>query len=607
MSSEIRYSIEIAFLQKGGLDAPARSISQLHAKSDSWMKSLEGGARNFVSSFNSGLDSIGRGFLNMYTAATAAVSAAAIVKGLKEATTAGFHLNQEMENTRIALASIGKANGTVPTFIDGMRLAEETIKQMRRDAALLPGEFKDLQNIMTTISPAGAESGAGMVKMEKIAAQTMAASAILSVRQDVAAREMAMILEGNARRSLPLFNRLGLGESGAFNKLSAKDRMDKVQQRLDDIVQESLPLFKNSWTGATSTAIDNIRQGLGNVTLPLFTTVKSLLVDFNTWTQNFASANPFLAEDIGIKIRDAFLGGIEVVKHWYPIIAQFTKTMYEGFKGVFERLAPYIKAGFGKLEEFMSDPQAFDKLASIAKTLVGLRIGGAVAGMGVDAMGPIASALASGTISGGAMATAGAGLAVAAAPAAVALIGVARALDILTDKTNSLHEYAVADAAAINDNLLVSLRELETMFLTVEGPLKEFADTLGEVMLTSLKNSTALLRVFMEEASTMLDGARRLITFNFNKKLNEDAPLEKIERSIPPMAWHALSTAVAERGGKGEQSKPPNHTTHIHHVEIKVVANEDPNRIAKKTVDILNDLARHPKVATRSGMPLLSL
>ena len=70
-----------------------------------------------------------------------------------------------------------------------------------------------------------------------------------------------------------------------------------------------------------------------------------------------------------------------------------------------------------------------------------------------------------------------------------------------------------------------------------------------------------------------------------------------------------LGIAVKQFGSTLEErenarnKKVPQHVTHIAKVEIKVQGDTDPNRIAKRTADVLTDLHRHPKVASMTGNP----
>lgn len=60
-----------------------------------------------------------------------------------------------------------------------MRLASDVIRDMRKDAAQLPGEFKDLANIMMTIESPLSQLGLGMHASENVSKKVMSAAAVL--------------------------------------------------------------------------------------------------------------------------------------------------------------------------------------------------------------------------------------------------------------------------------------------------------------------------------------------------------------------------------------------------------------------------------------------
>ena len=589
--ADVIYSVEVQFLQQGNFNAPAASIGRLNKKTDDWGKSLLGHSRNFVSGFANAIDSIGGFFMDLGGKALAGVGAA-MTAGMGAGIKMAFAFNEEMENTTIALGAIANANGLVDNLGGGMRVAGDIIKEMRKDAAMLPGEFKDLEGIMTTIASAGAQMGVGMYSMEKMAAKTMTAAAVLKVPMNVAAREMAMLLEGNARHTMPLFNRLGLGMGvKEFNALAPTKRLEVVQKSLDKL-NPAVEHFANSWTGIKTTAIDAIRQGVGAVGGPLFQSVKQMVKDFNGWSNNSKDDLRRWGEVLGNGINNAFLKGVEGIKHWYPIIKQFAQTMYDHIHSAWMRILPFIHSALSGLENFMQDPAAFDKLVDLAKELAELRIalGAMQGGGGLPGLLSLGSALAP---------VAAEAAVVAAAIAAIG-IGIWAALDVITDVTSDFHGAAKAVLKDMDADLASISKDLKT----IGWELKPLFHAIGFLFLNIVSGYLSVTQFVISAVEGIISAFgwakdQIYILFGLQKGLNKDAP-EPIIRNLEVMSIKEMN-APAE---KEKDRKIPQTTMHVGKVEIHVNSNQDPNRIAKRTVDLIKELAYHPKFAGQTGNPV---
>ena len=117
-------------------------------------------------------------------------------------------LNAELESTKISLGTIFKANGQTSDLASGFELATDQLAKMRKDARDLPGELEDLKRIFVTAAIPGFGAGADADRIRKLSASTMAFAAVAQVPQAVAARELAMLLEGRAGASFRSVSRL---------------------------------------------------------------------------------------------------------------------------------------------------------------------------------------------------------------------------------------------------------------------------------------------------------------------------------------------------------------------------------------------------------------
>lgn len=612
--SDVVYSVEVQFLQNGNFQAPARGISDLHDKTDKWSKSLFGAASNFAGAFNGAIDNVAGKLFSLGETAVVGVTGA-LATGMAAAVKMAFDFNEQMETTTISLAAIANSNGLVDTMGGGMRIAGEVIKDMRKDAAALPGEFKDLENIMTTITSAGAQAGVGMFPMEKMAAQIMTAAEVLKVPQQVAAREMAMMLEGNARHSMPFFQRLGIGmDTKHFNALAPKDRLEAVRTALNKL-NPALDYFSNSWKGIKTTAIDAIRRGVGAIGGPLFQSVKEMVKAFNLRALTKTDDLRDFGFKVGQMLDNAFHHAVDSVKHWYPIVKDFAENMYEHLHSVWMRLQPLIHRVLGRVETFMKDPAAFDKIVHAAETMAALRAGGGVLEGGFS-LASGAGGMLKGVEAIGGAGGMGAGLeaiGAAAGPAALAIAalaaGVYGAIDIITDSTAPFHDWAVD---TMKDNAAL-FEDIGHQLVVFGHQVKPLAQILGADLIGALKVFLTVVDYAGTAVNYLVLAVRRIgdvfqdVATEIAKRFGFVAPMkdDPIEVArIATVAGHVIAmNATAE---KEKERKVPTHVTNIHHVEIKVAPNPDPNRVAKRTADIIKDLARHPKVAQLTGVPELS-
>lgn len=602
--ADVVYSVEVQFLQSGALDSATSGIGKLQGQTKKWTDSLFSGVADFAGSFNSAIDSVAGKLAGLGVSAWAGATVAAAT-GLGVATKAAFDFNEQMENSAISLAAIANANGMADGIGNGMRMASETLKDMRKDAAELPGEFKDLVNIMTTIAPIAGQMGLGQAPTETLAKNTMAAAAVLSIPQNVAAREMAMLLEGNAKHSMPLFNRLGMGVTPKdFNALTPEKRLEKVTQALDKL-SPAVKVFQNSWDGIKTTAIDNLRAGVGAIAGPLFGSVKGKLQEFNNWVKVGDNKDKLSqwGETLGIALDKAFNGSIEAIQHWYPIVSTFARHLHEQLSAAWARLAPAVQSIFGKIENFMMDPEAVTKIVDAAKTVAELRVGGAVLQGGSSLLGSEAG--------GAAMAALGVEGTVATGGALIALaIAVEGATSAYLDANSIFHGVATF---LVND-IGSSLQSIFTDLKGIGSDLQPIAEMFGVVLLGALDIFAGALEYAISGVKDLTgafsDAAswirKSLGILNHDPDTDENGMLKPTYANLYPYSGIAIKEMDTGTAVREKERKIPQSVTHVHRVEINVNSNQDPNRIAKRTLDVLTDIARHPKVAAQTGAPVLS-
>lgn len=589
---DVSYSVEVLYHSRGKIDGGLDSAKD---KGFQLVKTLTSGAESVSGAFNSAFDSIASSAITGMAAAGAAVGGLLAI-GMSKAVKEAFAFNSQMEMAQISLAAIAQSGGLADSMGQGMQMSAGIIAEMRKDARELPGEFKDLQNIMATIAMPGMQAGKSFGQIEKFAAKGMAAAEIVHVSQPVAARELAMLLEGNAKHSMPLANRLGLGDLKAFNKLAPATRFEKVSGSLSNLVDPALDAMKNSWIGIKTTFIDSIRQATGMVGGPLYSRVKDLVKSFNDMPESAKEKWRTFGAKIGSELVKAFDWGKAAIEQWSPYVEAFAKTMYAGFRDTFHGIGRLLEPLLGKLATFMVNPQAYDQLVHVGKLLLAARIGSGAIGIGAKGLGLAAPLLGSSGLIGSAVGASVLG------PAALVVVGALMAVGsvfhVLADGASMFHEQAVRSFNNIYKSGQHIFESLGHVFEVIGPPILGLVNIMGGTFLFSIET----LVTWMDIVVTSLDRAAKgfvdfinviLATLHMPLvKLGPDQG-ESFERNWMHHENHR-SDADAERE---REPKVVNHHTTVHKVEINVNSNQDPSRIAKATFDVIQDVALNPRVS----------
>lgn len=546
-------------------------------------------------------------------------------------------LNKELESTQIALAAIFGANGITSSMPQGMGVAADVMSQMRKDAAALPGEFRDLVGIFKTVSVPGFQAGASINDLRALSAQAMAVSQVMGLGMEQTARELAMLLEGRAGAHNVLGLRLaGLGgeRAEAFNKLPAAERLETVRRELEKFAP-AIDAYSHSFDGLSSTLLDNAKRFIGLATTPLFERIKGVLGDANGWFDSNQDKVALWASMLGDWLGGAFDTAKDKIREWWPHIEAFAEHAYDRIASIWQRVGPLVESVMGRATKLLGDDKTLDRLEQIGLLYAGTKGAGMLSGLvpslpglsGLDQLvrssgiagkvAPEGSAFDGGAgrfrdlTSGQFIAGQAGGLlellsnpatlgAVAAAALVLvdALVGIAGALHALADETSSYHDIAItiwddiqAHAGDAMDTLMHAWRELEPYVL-------EAADAAGVQLLEALR----LVAMGAESAAHQIEFAARMFG-TLMDALGIEPGARGHARAVPGRhsthsALHEAGTAMADAlekhrvktgaGGGGGG-------VHVARVEITVSSNQDPNRVARVIAGHLADLARYRK------------
>lgn len=598
MSADVTYKVEIELLTKGSLTDKLAHVSG-HAER------LDGLLHTVSSTASSMAGAIGGAFEG------AADRAAGLVATLAKVTAVGaggalaygvMQLNNELEKTQIALATIFSVNGLTKNVEDGMGVAAATMADLRRDAAALPGEFKDLRNIFSTIALPGFHAGASISELRDFSAKSMAAAQVAQVPMEQAAREIAMLLEGRAGAhnvfGMKLFG-LGGQSAEAFNRKSAEDRFRYLRTEIERYGQ-SIELYKSSFDGLSSTFIDNAKMFLTAASGPLFDRIKAALTEANTFWDKHEDKILHFAATIGDKLGKAFDWAWEKAKKLEPLFEKLADELTS------DQLGTHLAVGALGVAALGIVPRVAGGIGSAAGSAAG-SLGGAAITALTGGLGGLAGA-AAGTSGGGLGSILEEGTKIqvtteaflAMLPAVVAAAG---AVHVMTDESSQFHARATKLWDDIVDKGETAFSKLSDSSSGAMSSIEALADRLGVGLLVvldkaagvALKAANAidhfsnrvgmlldLMNLPIGTASTAKGGvapavAKAIAAFTAN-----------LGKTPPSTDLRAKSRAGAGGGGGG---------TRIERVEITVTTNADPSRIARLVYADLANLARHRRTS----------
>lgn len=546
------------------------------------------------------------------------------------------HLNAELDNTRVSMAAIFNAQGMSSNMDQALTLASDQLVKMRADARALPGEFKDLANIMTSIAIPASQNGLSADKMREISALLMAGGVTAGVEPGQIAREAAQLLEGRAGSHNVLGLRLaGLSGDTAkkFNASSGADRVKTLEKELQKYAP-ALATFEKSWGGVSSTFVDNMSNMRRVASKPLFDNVLGTLSRVNDWFgENEAYVNSW-AEHFGRRVSDAFdLGKVKAVE-WYPHFVTFVSNAETRLVSMWGRIEPMAERAGSALMRALDNPATFDRIESllkaygVAKTV---QIGAPIVGGIGRIVGPLLGAGGGGAAAAG---VSGAGGGAASVVGAMSSLGPAAIVAAAGVATVGGMFWAVSQdaekAAAMEQRWTKMGERWAPLATSVEGAAERVATAIKSQLVYELQVAADSVTTAAEgiTGATMSVGSYfselgANLTMFFRAHGRDDlmdrdkfadelwqrgakgdqalGGFDPAKRGMSPMGLHALDTfaddAKAAKEAAAKASKGKKSGTTVQKVEIVVSSNQDPTRIARMVSAEVQNLHRHPKIS----------
>ncbi len=581
--SDVTYGVSIEYLSSGSLNLPG-GTSGLD-KANAAMKTLVSGTKSFADGLDKAVNGIALAGLGTIAAGALAMFKVGIIG-----------VNSELEQFSIGMAAMFSAHGNVDTFNEGLTTTKFLIEKMRDDARDLPGEFKDLTKIMSTMTTPSLNAGLSIRETEKMAANAMSSGITHGIHPDVIGREMGAIISGNARSNMPMLTRGMLNlkvDAKELNKMSVEKRVATVQKALgmrggpeQEAMEQMKNAHRNSWVGLTSTAIDNAKRVLGVMTAPLFERMKGAFSFVNKWYDNNSQRIASWAETVGYNLAKGFTWAFHQLAALEPVLMKLGSVLNK-------------EINHGKISR---------DIGMALGTGAALKMGaavlpGAISGVG-SLMAPGATAV-GGAGGGGLLGAAGLGivetggaLAIVLAAIAVAMVAVYGAFEGLGNTLSPLNSTMVKLWQTAKFYFADAIESIGRSFEIVEPVLRRIAEFLGGALIAGLeiaaetfnKLAHAIESMLTKIANSPLVKAAFASMAEFSPLLAPDAKKygDRPDRERP---------LPADLDRKMPVAKPPTHSTTIHKIEIKVNSNQDPNRIARTVHGLLLNEARNPRSA----------
>ena len=495
--SDIRYSVEVEFLQKGSFASTNQSLNQVTAKVSDLNKELGHLGKDALKSIDSAFSGFAHTAISAIGMAGAAAGGAFAV-GLGKTLKEGLHFGAMIEEAQLSIATLKSTLGNL-SFDKAREQSTAFVEGLRRDAAALPGEFKDVLEMATSLQPAAHALGLADEQVRKMATRGVAMAAALGIQQGTFAHEMASALQGKVSANMPLARKLGIHQS-EWSKLKPEERLnyfDKLFSKADPAVEA----YKRTWVGITSNARDQSRNLARIVAGPLQQSLKDSLSNGLGWLETNESLVQNWARNAGIYIQRAFLWGEQAIHRWGPPLLHFGSVLEKSLTRAFHTAEPYLKRVEDLSLRLLQDPS---KLVGGAGAIGGI-FAGVKAGSGALSLGGSIAPLLGG---GEGIAALGA----AAGPAALGLAGIAvsaaGAVDVLTNVDALGHDLAMAFAGDIAGNI----KGIGVELLHYAENVRPVVDALGVGFLWAVRSGTEQIEMLLKAVNWFGDGLTSLAT-----------------------------------------------------------------------------------------------
>lgn len=267
----------------------------------------------------------------------------ALGAGLGYAAKKAVDLQSTMESARMGMATMLQNASKLPvTFDTALGEADDMIVKIRKDAALLPGTFDEMQQSFSTLLPVLAKAGSNLEQIRRVAGKSVVAARLgggILGGAGTVARDIAQILGGSADDRTTQTNAFKghVAELKQLAKLSQAKAVAEME-RLLTVSDQALAAYANTWDAQWSTAVDKAKEFARLATKPLFGYAVKKLAELNSWMESNQEILSQMASEWGRDLLESIKSTVAFVKDdlWPPMkaIAFLAKELVEHWKTI---------------------------------------------------------------------------------------------------------------------------------------------------------------------------------------------------------------------------------------------------------------------------------
>jgi len=233
--------------------------------------------------------------------------------GVHQAYDAFVKFNQEVEQTKISLAAIVQLDLGY-SFDQSKAAAEDLFQEFQRFSKLTPVTTKQMNEFGQGVAAAVFGAGGQMKDFVKITEQGVIAAKVFGAESNYAALELTELLQGTVNKRMRFAMQLLHGahvSEEEFRRMNAGQRLRTIEGVLtSDAMKKATDQFSESFSGVTSTLVDNLQIMLGGVGMPLFKAITAEVQRWNHWIER----NQAGLEKFGKQFSEALVEGFKAVK-----------------------------------------------------------------------------------------------------------------------------------------------------------------------------------------------------------------------------------------------------------------------------------------------------
>lgn len=265
-----------------------------------------GGLGGIMGRVTSGLTTLATGAM--------ALGGAAVLGGVLALSHGVAELNAHAEETSLTIAGmvraagVENASGGLATWGESMEFAQQAMRQIREDAAALPGTEEDFIQIFRSGLPGALNAGMRAADVSGFTNRFGAVGRAFQIDAPQIGRDLNLLLQGRAGAQVNMWNALRshVGKTAEqFNAMSAPARLAALQGAIghfDDLIRA----YQDTWEAQWSTAQSHVTRVATIFSRPMFDSLKNSVRSMNDLYDRHAVAIREVAYGAGTVLAQAF-------------------------------------------------------------------------------------------------------------------------------------------------------------------------------------------------------------------------------------------------------------------------------------------------------------